>query len=70
MLLKDIEKDEMEGKEGATAIISADRDGKIVFWNEETKFPFGYSEGPQWIGSHGLSRDPPGPREIEGINHG
>jgi len=60
----------MEGKEGVPAVISADSNGKIVFWNEEAKFPFGYSEQSLGVGSCKLSRDPPCPREIEGMNHG
>ena len=60
----------MEGKEGANAIISADSDGKIVFWNEEAKFPFGYSEEPQWVRFCRLGRAPPYPGEIEEMSHG
>jgi len=68
-LFKDAERDEMEGKVITNAIISADNDRKIVFWNEEAKFLFGYSEEPQWVGSCRLSRDPPCPREIEEVPH-
>lgn len=60
----------MEGKKGENAIISADSEGKIVFWNEGAKFPFGYSEEPLGVGSCRLSRDPPCPGEIEEMNHG
>lgn len=42
-------------------MISAHRDGKIIFWNEEVKFPFTYSEEPQWVGSRRWSRAPPLP---------
>ena len=60
----------MEGKQGATAIVSADRNRKIVSWNGESTFSFGYSEQSLGVGSCKPSRDPPCPREIEGMNHG
>jgi len=69
-LFKDTERGEMEGKEGATAVISAGRDVKIVFWNEKTKFLFGYSEELQWVGAPSLSRAPPIPRAIEEMIRG